>query len=301
MEQDKLKEAIASIMKDGNKQALAELIVEYLQPGHITTDFISLLLDTRMLKPGDALVKKVRKGLKVHTLVPGQIPLSHEITVDERMNYILDGSIVSVTANEWELASGQLGTVESIKNEMAAKLRDYHMGKVFTALTSIWTAVNTPDNYVSVGNVVNQTVLDAAIDHINDTTNGVKAIVGTRKALTPIMKFSSWTNDGTNFAASQERITKLLNEGWLGSYLGCPLVVIRQDYDHPISHKKLIPEDKILVIGDKVGEFITYGDVKNQEYVDKRVVPPQWIFHIYQQYGMIIDNAEGIYVIDDLG
>ncbi len=56
MDEIKFKESIASLMKDGTKHdALAQLLVEYIQPGHITQDFVSMLLNTRALKPGDAL------------------------------------------------------------------------------------------------------------------------------------------------------------------------------------------------------------------------------------------------------
>lgn len=98
MEDKELKEQIASYAKEGKRDALAEVIVEWVQPGHITRDFIGMLLNTRSLNPGDALLKKVRKGIKVWTHVPGAIPLKSEITVSERMNYVLDMSIVSVNA-----------------------------------------------------------------------------------------------------------------------------------------------------------------------------------------------------------
>jgi len=137
MEYNKLNEAVAAIMKDkAQREALAQLIVEYVQPNHITTDFVGMLLDTRALQPGDALVKKLRKGIKVRTLVPGAIHLASEITQTERVNYVLDGANVKVTASEWDLANGDIGTVGSIRAEMAAKLRDYYQNKVFTALAS---------------------------------------------------------------------------------------------------------------------------------------------------------------------
>jgi len=69
MDELKLKEAFASLIKEGKREALAQLIVEYVQPGHISADFVSLLLDSRRMNVGDVLVKKVRKGIKVHTLV----------------------------------------------------------------------------------------------------------------------------------------------------------------------------------------------------------------------------------------
>jgi len=53
---EKLQIAIAGLMKDPTKRtALAELLIEYIQPNHLTNQFMSLLLDTRSLKPGDAL------------------------------------------------------------------------------------------------------------------------------------------------------------------------------------------------------------------------------------------------------
>lgn len=100
----KIKEAVASLMSDKSKRdALAEMIVEYVNPNHITTDFVGMLLNTRSLKPGDSLVKKLRKGLSVHTLVPGSIHLAHEVTVTDRVNYLLDGADVKVTWNELRL------------------------------------------------------------------------------------------------------------------------------------------------------------------------------------------------------
>jgi hypothetical protein len=53
MEEKELKEAIAGLMKDKTqKDALAQLIVEYIQPGHIVVDFMSMLMPSRQLNPG---------------------------------------------------------------------------------------------------------------------------------------------------------------------------------------------------------------------------------------------------------
>jgi hypothetical protein len=79
MDEKKLNEAIASLLKDKSvpaREALAEMIVEFIQPNHITTNFVGMLLNTRALKPGDMLFKKLRKGIKVRTLVPGSIHLA---------------------------------------------------------------------------------------------------------------------------------------------------------------------------------------------------------------------------------
>jgi len=298
MDELKLKEAFASLVKEGNREALAQLIIEYVQPGHIGTDFISLLMNSRSLNPGDALVKKVRKGLKVHTLVPGAVHLAHEITVSDRINYILDGADVKVTANEWELESGELGTLDSIRTEMLAKLRDFYIGKVFTALTTIWNGSNTPNNWINVGGPLTATPLKNAIDRINQTTGGVKAVLGTRKALTPITTFGAGYTDGTGVSqVVPENIREIMSTGWLGRYYGAPILAIEQQYDNPEDYNALIPTDKVLVIGNNVGEFITYGDIKTKQWNDMNPTPPQWFLELYQQFGLIIDKADGIYVL----
>lgn len=301
MDITQLKEAYASIAKDQNKRGeLAEMIVEYAQPGHIATNWIGMLLNSRTLNPGDLLVKKIRKGIKVYSHVPGAIPLKSEITVADRINYVLDTAQVSVTAGVMELESGELGTVADISSEMQAKLRDFYMQKVFTALTTVWTAANTPNNFISVGGALTKTALDNAINRINETTAGVKAIVGTRNALQSITGFAQWESFGGTNATIQSVSEEIARTGWIGAYQGTPILVVPQEYDAPDTYNKMIPEDKVLVIGKNVGDFITYGPVHTQEYTDMKPVPAQWNLTYWTQFGFIIDNADGLYVIGGL-
>lgn len=300
MEKEKINEAVASLLKSGDREAVAELIVEYIQPNEVTTDFISMLLNTRVLKPGDSLVKKIRKGIEVRTLVPGSVHLASEITVSDRINYVLDGADVKVTFNEWELESGEIGTVSEIAADMMRKLREYYYRKIFTALSSVWTASNTPNNYINLGGTLTDTALINAIDRINKTTPGVKAVVGTRAALAPASKFSAFWKDGANYGYSPSLIEQIQRDGQLGSFYGAPLIVLDQVYDNPEDNNVFIPEDKVIVIGDNIGEFILYGDVKTKQYSDPKPTPPQWYLELYQQFGMMIWNAQGIYVIGGL-
>jgi len=299
MEERQIKQAVAELMKSGNRDAVAELIVEFVEPNRVTVDFVNLLLDTRVLKPGDALVKKLRKGIEVRTLVPGSVHLASEITVSDRVNYVLDGADVKVTANEWELESGELGDLGSIREEMMYKLRMYYYNKIFTSLSSVWNASNTPHNFTNVSGAVTEAVLTNAIDRINRTTSGVKAVVGTRAAMSPITKFAAfWSKDSSTVGYSPTLIERIMAEGMLGSYYGANLVVLDQVFDNFEDYRPQIPDNKIVVIGDKVGEFILYGDVKTKQYTDPRPTPPQWYLEIYQQFGMMIWNAQGIYVIN---
>ena len=307
MEDKLLRETVASYAKDkSQRDALATLLVEYIQPNHITTNFVGMLLNSRSLKEGDALIKKMRKGVEVRTLVPGSIHLASEITLTERTNYILDGADVKVTYNAWELESGELGTVDSIRQEMASKLSDFYQNKVFTALSTVWSGTNTPSNYVNVGGPITAGVLETAIDQINHTVGKVKAVVGLRSLLTPVTKFGAFWNDGGTLGSDAQwsgidsQLEEVVRRGFLGQYYGANIVALNQEWDNPEDYRTFLPTDKVLVIGENVGEFITYGEPKWKQWEDMIPTPGQWFLEVWQRFGMIIDKAMGIYVIDGL-
>lgn len=295
---EKMKEAVAGLLKDKTQRdALAQMLVEYIAPNHIVTDFIGLMLNTRTLNIGDVLVRKIRKGIRVLTFVPGAIPLKNEITVTDRINYALDGAIVGVHASEWDLESGDIGTVESIRTEALAKLRDFYMNKVFNVLTTVWTAANTPDNYAAAGGALTATLLDDAIQRINQTTSGAKAIVGVRSALQPITQFGAFWSDGTNKWPVDSQLEEVMRTGWLGRYSGVPIIALNQSWDNPEDYNALLPTDKVLVIGENVGEFVTYGPTKEKQWTDMEPTPPVWNMDMYQRFAFLIENALGLYVI----
>ena len=306
------KEALAAVMQDAEqREALAQILVEWIEPGHLTNEFASVMLGTRALEAGDALVKKIRKGIDVRTLVPGAVHLASEISISDRINFVLDGADVKVTANEWELERGEIGTVDSIASEMRAKLQDYFVTKVFTALASIWGTANTPNNYAEVsvsdwaaGGATAMAAVKAAIDRINQTTPGVKVVIGATEAMTPITQFTAFWPDIASTATyhtADELIMKIMADGWLGKWYGAPFVKIPQVWDNVEDYNALVPTDTVLVVGHDAGEFITYGDVKTKQWTDMNPTPPQWMYEIYQQFGMIIDNAMGIYVLKITG
>jgi len=301
MDEKKVQEAVASMLADSSQRdALAELIVEFVEPNHLTTEFISDILDSRALKPGDSLVKKIRRGIEVRTLVPGSIALASEITVEERIAYVLDTAVVKVTYNEWELLAGDIGTVQSIRAEMAARLREHFVNRLYTAISTVWTAGNTPNNFVSVGGAVTATALEDAIDQIN-LRGKAKVVLGSRTAMTPISKFGAfWDNAAGDTVGSQNAIDEVRQSGFLGRYYGVPLMIVEQVYDNPVDNVALVPEDFILVIGEKAGSFITYGPTNSSQWSDPAVIPPQWFLQLWTQWGLLIDNAEKIYVIGGL-
>ncbi len=301
MDEKRFKEAYASLVKS-DRQALAALIVEWMQPNHIAADIMNAILNTRVLKPGDALVKKVRKGIEVRTLIPGAVHLASEITVSERMNYVLAGADVRVIANEWELESGEIGTVQSIRTEMNAKLRDYYINQVFTRLSTLWNETNTPEFYTEVATAVTAAALEDMIDVINHYSGSVRAILAVKKTLSPMTKFAGYVpyaGDPTKWGVPvPSALEEIRQTGFVGTYYGVRNILgLPQIWDNLEDFNALMPEDKILVIGDNCGEFITFGDVKTKQWSNMEPTPPLWNLEIYQQWGMIIDNIRHVGVI----
>lgn len=296
-----VREALAEVAKNPEqRQALAEFLIEWIQPNHYARDLMEMIMPTRSFNFNDIPVKKIRQGIEVRTLVPGAVHMASEITVQDVANYVLNGADVKVHANLWELESGELGSVQEIRREMEAKLSDFYITRVYNALSNIWSASNTPNNYAS-GSAVTATLLEDAIDEVTYRMGKAKAVVGARKTLLPITKFGAFWDRGAasnnTFWGSETRINQVLDTGWLGTYYGVPIVGLQQLWKSPIDYTTTIPEDKVLVIGENVGEFITFGEVREKQWNDMNPTPPMWMLEIYQQYGMIVDNASGIYVI----
>jgi hypothetical protein len=199
-----------------------------------------------------------------------------------------------------------LGTLDSIEAEMRAKISDYYIALVFNALANLWNGVNTPNNWISVAGPLTAPILVAAINEINYRLGSVRAVVGTRRALTPITTFGNyvpWLGGtpvgiwGTEIPPAVEEIYRT---GFLGSWYGCKIIALDQIWDNEVDYNAMLPENQVLVIGNNVGEFITYGDVKVKQWTDWDPTPPVYKIELYQQYGMIVDNQIGVYVIDDL-
>jgi len=304
MELEQFKTAYAELAKDkGARDTLAELIVEYIDPKHITKDIVGMFLNARSLNPGDALVKKVRRGIEIRQLVPGQTTLSSQITVKEVVNYVLDQAYAQVSHNEWEIESGEIGTVDDIRREMTAKLSDFYVTKVLNAMYTLATIDDTK-NFYYMTRPITRTVLEDSIDYISDTAGAVRSVVGRRTALAPITKFAGYripieSERSTEYglAPVPSALEEIRRTGWFGVYYGANFVSLEQVYDNPYDRTPLIKDDMIVVIGDNCGEFITYGDTREDQWVDMSTAPPTWYIRIYQQYGLLFDQMENVAVI----
>ncbi len=299
-----------------NKQsAYADLVMSVVEPNHLTLDLFSAFLPVRQMNPGDRVGKTVRRGrYPVRTMVPGSKHLTDVTDFVEQMTFMFDRLIAGTNRSVWEIESGDVGTVEQMRTDLRADIFDELVSKVFTLLSTVWNGTDTPSNYADASSGgVTANVLDAMIETIIDRSGQVRSIVGSRRALLPIYTFAQYrefvltgtaTDRGFGITTAFEEFTRLNK---VSTYKGIQLVELPQVYRNrlPINatgtlrsaEQRMIPTDKILVIGNQAGEVALMGETAYQDYTDPTTQPPNYVLHSWQSYGMIIEDVEQIGVI----
>lgn len=319
------RKALAALART-DKRAFAEVITEYVDPVYLSLDLLGNFMGTREMKFGDILVKRFKGKYHVQQIVPGQITLGEQITVrDKAVSMNLDILSAKAEYNTLELEHGGPNfTPEQVRTDVQAALNEKLLMRTWNALGNIWSSTNATaltitgssnSNYLSASSgPLTSTLLDTAIDHVNYWSGSVRAIIGTESALAPLTTFGQYRLisgiNTDNYVTLDGRPAGTLNNvspygvGSKGveSYRGVSNIVrIPQLFDHSeYPPRPLLPTDFVLVVGDNVGEFITYGGPQFKEYVDNRPTPPYWNYETWVQFGMMIWNARGICKIGEI-
>lgn len=309
---------VAATAKDarGLHTAYADLVVETVQPNHLSLDLFSAFMPVVQKNPGDQIGRRVRRGrYPIRTMVPGSKHLTDVLDYQEYVSFMFDRLIAGTSHSVWEIESGEVGTVDQMRTELRADLFDELVSKVFTLLSTVWNSSSTPNNFLdSSGTGVTQVGLDAMMETIMNYSGQVRAIVGSRAALLPIYKFAQYrefvltgTNvDGVAFPTSAFEEFTRTNK--VSTYLGVPVVELPQVYRNRLDAnstnlgyrgvgQRMIPTDKILVIGDQIGQVALMGGFEYQDYTDPTTQPANYVLHGWQAYGMIVDDVQNLGII----
>lgn len=310
--------ALAELAKT-DRAAFAEVITEYVDPVYLTLDLMGQFMGTREMKFGDIAVRRFKGKYHVQQIVPGQITLGEQITVrDKAHSYNLDILSAKALYNELELRhGGPQFTPEQVREDVRKALDEELVMRTWNALANIWTSGNASaltisgaanSNWINASGALTSTALDAAIDHVNYWSGSVRAIIGTEAALAPLTTFGQYkligggteqhyvTLDGRPAGTLQNVSPYGNGNKGVESYRGVSNIVrLKQIYDESeYPHVPLLPSDFVLVVGEDVGEFITYGGPQTKEWTDMEPTPPNWTYETWIQFGMMIYNARGI-------
>jgi len=321
MDREALKLAIAERaasagVAPNQRSAFADLIMTIVEPNHLSLDLFSAFMPTRQFNIGDRIGKRVRRGrYPVRTMVPGSKHLHDVLSFVESQTYMFDRLIAGTSHNLWEIQSGEVGTTDQFRNELRADIFDELVSRVFTLLATVWNSTDTPNNFVDASSTgITATALDNTIETLLDYTGSVRAIIGSRRALLPVYTFAQYrefalsASDPARVAfVNQEAFNEFTNSRKVSTYAGIPLIELPQVYRNRLpagatgglrnASQRMIPTDRVVVIGDQAGEIALMGATEYQDYTDPTTQPPNYVLHAWQAYGMIVDDVEAIAVI----
>ena len=288
-------------------KAFAELITEMVEPQHVSFEVFRQFLPVRTLNKGDTLSRKARRGrYKGRTMVPGAQHLTDATYFQSQFTYTMQQLIAGTHLNLLEVKSGELGTLEEIKSAVRSDLIDDAVSKVFNLMTTVWTASNTPAHYIDASSTgLTQTSLDVGLETVLESLGSAKAIIGTRKALLPLYKFSGFVDvllaNGTTRQALplNEVLLEYWSTGKVSSYVGVPIIDIPQISANtlPTLSRKLIRDDIVLIVGEDAGQIIQYAEFEEQEHIDTSKQPADYQYHTWNSWGVLVDRPEGVVVI----
>jgi hypothetical protein len=321
MDREQYKLAVAEKAKtaagaNGLRTAYADLVIETVQPNHLSLDLFSQFMPTIQMNPGDQLGRRVRRGrYPIRSMTPGAKHLHDVLSYQEYYTFMFDRLIAGTSHSVWEIQSGEVGTVEQMRTELRADLFDELVSKVFTLLTTAWNASDTPNNYLDLSSGgLTATGLEAMMETVLNYSGQVKAIVGSRQALLPLYRFAQYREfvlTGTNtdaIAFQTPAFEEFLRTGRVATYLGIPVIEIPQVYRDRLdanatslawrgTAQRMIPTDKVIVIGGDAGKIALMGGFEYQDYTDPTTQPAKYVLHGWQAYGLVIDDIQQIGVI----
>lgn len=239
-------------------------------------------------------------------MVPSAKHLTDQVAYSDQMNWVFDRLIAGTSASVWEIRNGDVDSVEKMRNDLRADIFDEIVSRVFTLLSTTWDSTNTPSNWLDASaSGVTATLLDTMIENILDYAGNVRAIVGSRKALLPVYKFAGYkefvlTGTGTDRAAfPTAALDEFYRTNRVSAYQGIPLIELSQVYSQrlPTLRERLIPTDKVIVVGGTAGEVALMGGTEYQDYTDPSTQPANYVLHAWQAYGLVVDDVQQIGIL----
>ncbi len=321
MDREQLKLAVAEKAKtaagaNGYRTAYADLVIETVQPNHLSLDILSAFLPVVQMNKGDQFGRRIRRGrYPIRTMTPGAKHLTDVLSFQEYYTFMFDRLIAGTSHSVWEINSGEVGTVEQMRTELRADLFDEIVSKVFTLLSTAWNSTATPSNFIDAsGTGVTLAGLETMMETILNYSGQIKAIVGSRQALLPIYKFAQYREfvlggTGTDRAAfPTAQLDEFLRTNKVSTYLGVPIIELPQVYRNRLdanattlawrgTAQRMIPTDKVLVIGDDPGRIALMDGFEYQDYTDPTTQPANYVLHGWQAYGLVLDDIQQIGVI----
>lgn len=283
----KASEAQKSLFTSSDGRAeLAELIRVYNEDHWNKHDITPLVFDKKTFKYGERpLFKTHKKGIVAYrTARNSLVPTSHNYEVEFEMTFDTLG--VHVECSQLELKTGRLSSLADLIRGSQEAIETKRIEMVWETLAQTYNATSNKDNYIKT-NTVNKVALDAAINQVRRKVGGRQTLMGDYMLMTEIEEFPE-------FKSLEEVYKEIRDYGVLGTYRACKVVYL-PEIINPVSKKSIVPTDKIMVLGQKIGYSATLGESRADQ---KRNFEDQtWEYRFEKDFGNVVTRPEGMAVV----
>ncbi len=282
---------IAEMMKtEDGRTELAEVVKISLEDSYNTFDISPKLFDTKHFSYGDKpIFKTKKKGVTAYWTAPNSyVPKSRNYDTEITMEFEALG--VRPEALLSELKTGRLDSLASLIKDGKDAIETSIYQRVYEILAQAYNATSNSDNYKAV-NALDKTALDAGINYIRKKTGSAPTIIADFDICTQIEGF-------TGFSECESLYNEIRDKGLLGRYRGCDILYLPEILD-PVSQKSIVPTDKLMLVGKKIGYAASYGDYDFLQETD--IDDKSWNCRIDRELGYCVTKPEGLYVIEITG
>ncbi|WP_270324970.1 HK97-fold major capsid protein [[Eubacterium] hominis] len=271
--------------EDGRTE-LATEIKSYIEDKYYKFNFADYVFEKRRFKVTDIPTFKThKKGIIAYKTAPDSyVPKSENYETEFTMNFVNMG--VRPTAQLIDLKTGRISALSELINDAYEAMNTLTIKESLDCLSQTFNATVNKDNFVET-NTVNKAALDKMINRVRKKTLKRPTIIGNYDLLTQIEAFPE-------YKGMEPVYNEIRKDGLLGMYRGCKLVYV-PDIEDPVTHKPLFPEDRIMIVSEKVGFFATQGEMQSEQ--EKDINDNSWSCRIDQRYGLLVTHPEGLAVI----
>lgn len=291
---DELMKQFAEEMKEALKNpedraAVAEKIVKYVSDSVEQRDLAALLLPKETIPVGTTAEFAVPGKLKAYWHEPGSYAPRTAMT---QKVFTVPTWMISAHP-EYEISQLEAGRYGTVQDQVTAA-REAILGAINARVfnTVAGSVASTDRNYSASVSVLTKTVLDKAINWVEDQVGGAVAIVGRRNLLANVLDFGTSGSADTG-VFSDEYKNSILKTGKIPLYRGIPLVGLPQWRDG--FGQLTIPQDTVLVLGQDVGKYVVAQELRSKDEIDVDTLV--WHIHLYMKVGCAVFFPERLFKI----
>lgn len=265
---------------------LSELVSQYLDDTFNKHDITPLILQMKHFKYGERpLFKTHKKGIVAYkTARNSLVPMSQNYETEFTMEFENLG--VHISAPKMDLKTGRLSTFANLIKDSQEAIERIRIADVWKLVTQTYNATSNKDNYFKT-NTVNDKALDSAINRVRKKVGGRPVIMADYDLMTEVEKFDK-------FKGLEEVYKEIKSFGLLGTYRGCKMVYLPEILN-PVTEESIVPTDKIMVIGQKIGYAATLGEpVTDQK---NNFDDQTWEYRYDKEVGNVVTKPEGLAVV----